>query len=214
MQPETIALVVHPDATVRSRLCGVLFEVLAPSRLVCSAYAMGQQAHLSADPEAFRVALIELAILDGLERPDNLLLRADVLMALAQAPTHADWCAGRVAGADMVLDTLSPEAELASLIQSALDAPGLRRRADPDQSGQNAWTRTPPRALTPHGGLTSRQHDVLERIREGHTNQMIARELGISENTVRLHVSAILKALCVPNRTAAALWPRPQAESA
>lgn len=56
--------------------------------------------------------------------------------------------------------------------------------------------------------LTRRQRDVLDLIASGYSNAQIAHELGMSENTVRIHVSAILKTLAVPNRTSAALWAR------
>lgn len=53
--------------------------------------------------------------------------------------------------------------------------------------------------------LTKRQRDVLQLLGEGQSNAQIARTLGISEYTVRLHVSAVLKKLEVRNRTQAAL---------
>ena len=52
--------------------------------------------------------------------------------------------------------------------------------------------------------LTKRQAQILAQIRMGASNQMIADALGITEGTVKLHVSAILKALNVRNRTEAA----------
>lgn len=53
--------------------------------------------------------------------------------------------------------------------------------------------------------LTQRQLEVLRLMSEGAPNKIIARELDISEATVKLHVSAILQALGVRNRTEAAL---------
>ena len=52
--------------------------------------------------------------------------------------------------------------------------------------------------------LTRRQQEILGLIREGASNRMIAEAFGISEGTVKLHVSAILKKLGVRNRTEAA----------
>jgi DNA-binding CsgD family transcriptional regulator len=51
--------------------------------------------------------------------------------------------------------------------------------------------------------LTSREHDVLEQMAAGLSNRQIATALGISEHTVKFHVSAILGKLGVSSRSAA-----------
>jgi two-component system, NarL family, nitrate/nitrite response regulator NarL len=53
--------------------------------------------------------------------------------------------------------------------------------------------------------LTQRQREVLEELAQGHSNRVIAENLGVSEHTVKIHVAAILKSLNVDNRTQAAL---------
>lgn len=53
--------------------------------------------------------------------------------------------------------------------------------------------------------LTQRQREVLERLREGKSNKQIAHELGLSEGTVKIHMTAIFKSLGVRNRTQAAM---------
>jgi D-alanyl-D-alanine carboxypeptidase/D-alanyl-D-alanine-endopeptidase (penicillin-binding protein 4) len=57
----------------------------------------------------------------------------------------------------------------------------------------------------PAARLTARQRQVLELIVEGLDNQQIAARLGVSERTVRAHVSAVLERLGVANRTQAAV---------
>ena len=52
--------------------------------------------------------------------------------------------------------------------------------------------------------LTRRQREILRLVRNGASNRVIAETLGISEGTVKLHVSSILKRLNVRNRTEAA----------
>lgn len=55
--------------------------------------------------------------------------------------------------------------------------------------------------------LTPRQHQVLKLIQErGCSNKLIARMLGISESTVKLHIGIILKKYGVKNRTQLALF--------
>ena len=53
--------------------------------------------------------------------------------------------------------------------------------------------------------LTPRQLEVLELLARGLTNREIAGVLGISPGTVKVHVSAVIEALDVSNRTEAAL---------
>jgi DNA-binding NarL/FixJ family response regulator len=50
-------------------------------------------------------------------------------------------------------------------------------------------------------GLTLRQGDVLKLLVQGKPNKLICRDLKLSEGTVKVHVSAILRALNVRNRT-------------
>ena len=54
--------------------------------------------------------------------------------------------------------------------------------------------------------LTDRQQEVFDLIaKRGLSNKQIARVLNISESTVKIHVSAVMKNLCVRNRTQLAL---------
>ena len=54
-------------------------------------------------------------------------------------------------------------------------------------------------------GLAERQIDVLERILRGLPNKLICRELSLAEGTVKVHVSAVLRALGASNRTQAVI---------
>lgn len=57
----------------------------------------------------------------------------------------------------------------------------------------------PPRAV----GLTARQKDVLAHLVRGSSNKEIARALGVSPATVKVHVAALLGVLNVRNRSEA-----------
>ena len=67
-------------------------------------------------------------------------------------------------------------------------------------------------------GLTGRQLDVLALMMEGKSNKAICRTLKLAEPTVKNHVTAILKALKVTNRTEAVIavrnlgWELPRIE--
>jgi len=54
-------------------------------------------------------------------------------------------------------------------------------------------------------GLTERQLDVLALLRQGKSNKQIAKELGLTEGTVKVHLAAIYKVLNVTNRTEAVI---------
>jgi DNA-binding NarL/FixJ family response regulator len=53
--------------------------------------------------------------------------------------------------------------------------------------------------------LTDRQCQVLELLVQGKVNKLIARDLGISEGTVKIHLASIYEALRVKNRTEAVI---------
>ncbi len=69
----------------------------------------------------------------------------------------------------------------------------------------NAYFGEGERVRSLSGALTPRQIEVLIYLCEGKPNKLIARELNMSENTVRVHVSAILAALGAKNRSEAIL---------
>lgn len=62
------------------------------------------------------------------------------------------------------------------------------------------------RSVTAVDPLTPREREVLRLIAHGLSNRLIARELVLSEKTVKAHVSAILGKLGVSDRTQAALY--------
>lgn len=54
--------------------------------------------------------------------------------------------------------------------------------------------------------LTGRELEVLRLVRQGLANKQIARRLGISERTVKAHLTSVFQRLDVADRTQAALW--------
>ncbi len=58
---------------------------------------------------------------------------------------------------------------------------------------------------SPFSTLTPREMEILSHLAEGQSNKLIARDLGISIGTVKLHVKAILRKLDVHSRVEAAV---------
>ena len=63
----------------------------------------------------------------------------------------------------------------------------------------------PEQEETPFEELTPRETEILGLLAEGQSNKVIARNLGISDGTVKLHVKAILRKLNVHSRVEAAV---------
>lgn len=61
-------------------------------------------------------------------------------------------------------------------------------------------------AGSPLDALSDREREVLAMVASGLPNKLIARELEISEKTVKTHLTSVFRALGVTDRTQAALW--------
>jgi DNA-binding NarL/FixJ family response regulator len=91
-------------------------------------------------------------------------------------------------------------------------ATGLAAQGSARASTQGGAALTEPivqiQALQPHQqhlleNLSPRQQDIMRLVHRGWTNKMIARELGVAEGTVKVHLSVIFRALGVHNRSTA-----------
>lgn len=109
-----------------------------------------------------------------------------------------------------------PKSSSVKIMVSALDlifsggiyVPPTVLRDGPEADGRSGGV--PPADPALDQLLTQRQREVLERLREGKSNKQIAHELGLSEGTVKIHMTAIFKSLGVRNRTQAAMaFPQP-----
>ena len=109
-----------------------------------------------------------------------------------------------------------PKSGLREVMVSALDlvlAGGvyippeiLSREQHPSANSKPACIVTGARPVRPADlGLTSRQADVLELMMTGKSNKEISRRLNLALPTVKNHVTAVLKAIKVTNRTAAVI---------
>ncbi len=98
----------------------------------------------------------------------------------------------------------SPEAMVAAVRQvmaGEIAAPAALLQAALSQAGGGPSSSSAALAIA---GLTTRQREVLAALATGLSNKEIAREFGLSDKTVKVHVGAIFTALGVSNRTRAA----------
>ena len=105
-----------------------------------------------------------------------------------------------------------PKSEPAQVLQQALrividGGTYLPAQALADLQAGASPPRPDSQALTA-AALTPRQRDVLRCLMQGQPNKLIARELGLTEGTVKIHIAAILRALQARNRTEAVVVAR------
>lgn len=122
----------------------------------------------------------------------------------------------------VLLKSAAPEAMIKSLELIALGerffpvpvptptpASSPARRADPASADPHVAGPGEPILLDEECAsrrLTERERQVLEALALGAPNKMIARQLEISDATVKVHVKSILRKTGARNRTEAALW--------
>lgn len=62
------------------------------------------------------------------------------------------------------------------------------------------------RTTAPSAELSDREREVLVLVAGGLANKQVARRLGISEKTVKGHLTRVFQTIGVTDRTQAALW--------
>jgi two-component system nitrate/nitrite response regulator NarL len=74
------------------------------------------------------------------------------------------------------------------------------------ESAMTARSVAPRDTVLPDTLLSTREWDVARSLVAGKANKLIARELQLSEATVKVHVKSILRKLQMANRTQVAIW--------
>jgi two-component system nitrate/nitrite response regulator NarL len=148
-----------------------------------------------ADLVLLDIQLPGMSGLDGLHLLRQACPKARIVLVSASVAPDAIHEA-RARGADGFL----PKSASAEDILEAITCALAGQPCFPPNSGNGATTRGP---AVP--SLTARQLDVLSHLCTGKPNKVIARDLGLSENTVRVHVAAIFAQLGVNSRSAALL---------
>lgn len=207
------SVIICADSDMCSRLYQSLSDVLR-NEWVTLVTDMRILSSCGSDLEV-QFLFVQLGLLEDCRTMGTSIPKSERLIALCSNPGHKNWCRARELGADIVVDERGSSSELmdglktlgfggSQLYPKLISSPDVGASSMPTQQGQ----------FVPHmehlkdialDALTDRQKAVLHRLGLGESNRIIGYRLGISENTVRLHVSAILKCLKVSNRTAAAL---------
>ncbi|MGZ4275837.1 MAG: response regulator [Solirubrobacteraceae bacterium] len=195
-------LIVDDHAVVREGLR--TFLELQDGIEVAGEAADGEAAIAEAQRLAPDVVLMDLAMprLDGVGAMRELRRRelpARVIVLTSFADEARLLPALQAGAAGYLLKDVAPK-ELARAIRAAHDGEAL---LDPGVAARllDAMARRP----APSEELTARETEVLALIVRGRANKVIARELGISEKTVKAHVGRVLAKLGVADRTQAAL---------
>ncbi len=127
--------------------------------------------------------------------PDEMVrVDADLVVVVPDADVALGWIGCTRAEIKALVHSDDPEEELITAVRRTADGTGY---VSPGLSGPLlGYVRASlPRRLTvvpTHAPLTSRESEVLELVRRGMANKEIARRLGLSEKTVKFHVSNVL----------------------
>ncbi len=95
------------------------------------------------------------------------------------------------------------DAESETLLSSIRNAAAGHAPLDPRIASEVLASRNRPSS---DAQLTAREEEVLELLGKGLLNKQIARNLGITESTVKTHLTRIFQTIGVQDRTQAALW--------
>jgi NarL family two-component system response regulator LiaR len=199
-------LVADDHAIVRKGICALLatepgFEVVGEARDGQEALDLVQELQ----PDVVLMDLV-MPVMDGLEATRHITGRypgARVLVLTSFAGDDKVFPAIKAGALGYLLKDSSPE----ELVQA------IRQVHDGESSLHPTIARKLLRELSPATDrdsvselLTGREIEVLQLVAQGHTNRQIGEELGISEATVRTHMSKILAKLNLGSRTQAALY--------
>lgn len=214
-------LVVDDHPIVRSGLAGLIST--DPRLELVASVSSGEQSLLAVTEHDVDVVLMDLQLggIDGAEATRRMLDIAPhvAVLVLTTSGDRDDILRAFDAGArGYVLKDADPS-ELVEAIHAAVrgESPMAWRTARAlvdargsvtDGDGALVPDQAPPPAVEtadlPH--LTAREREVLLLLRDGLTNRAISRRLGISESTVKAHLTSIFQRLGVRDRTQAALW--------
>jgi two-component system, NarL family, nitrate/nitrite response regulator NarL len=155
--------------------------------------------------EHLRLVIVDLSLPDSTPKETcewlKSLTRSKRTLAISGTQSLQDAQHAINAGACGFVPKTSSAEQIIAAVQAALDGGRILPRE---------WTQhvtRPQRGdiVADQIALTARQWEVLKLMTNGDSNKAIARDLGMAEKTVKVHVTAIFRQLQVGNRTQAAL---------
>jgi DNA-binding NarL/FixJ family response regulator len=200
-------LIVDDHAVVRRGLAQLL-ETTDDLRLAGEAgdgeTALGLAAELKPD-----VILMDLSMpeMDGIQAIKRILAAdpsAHVLVLTSFSDQNRILDALQAGAEGYLLKHAEPETILSGIREVVAGGSPL----DPKAARVLLTSRRSPRAGGP--SLSERESEVLRLVGEGLPNKSIARRLGITERTVKAHLTSVYQQLGVTDRTQAALWAQRQ----
>jgi two-component system nitrate/nitrite response regulator NarL len=127
------------------------------------------------------------------------------IIMLTVSDQAEDLVAALQAGADgYLLKDMEPEDLMAHLVEAAHGRIAITDRLT-QLLAASLREKSRPTTLT-EAGLTEQERRILDQIANGLSNKLIARELDITEGTVKVHVKHLLKKLNLRSRVEAAVW--------
>jgi len=202
-----IRLMLVDDHAVVRRGLQQLLDSVADLTVVASTSEGGDAAAL-ADEHRPDVVLMDLQMpeVDGVAATREITSRnADVkVVVLTSFSDRERIVAALDAGAvGYMLKDAEPEELIAGIQAAARGESPLHPRAARELLNERSESGSDKTADTP---LTGRETEVLALVRQGLANKQIARRLGISERTVKAHLTSLFQRIGVTDRTQAAVW--------
>jgi two-component system nitrate/nitrite response regulator NarL len=127
------------------------------------------------------------------------------IVMLTVSDQAEDLMAALQAGADgYLLKDMEPEDLMAQIVEAARGKITISERLTNLLVNS---LREKNRPVNPaEAGLTEQENRILEQLIDGKSNKLIAKDLGIAEGTVKVHVKHLLKKLNLRSRVEAAVW--------
>jgi DNA-binding NarL/FixJ family response regulator len=195
-------LIADDHAVIRGALCMLLEDTLGATEVVQAATLQEAREILASD-NAFDLLIIDL-IMPGVENVGSIAALSDIapaarIVVISAAASHANVMATLAAR----LSGFLPKSLSAAQITVALNDVLAGRIYVPAMPAIRADGALPVEQVkwpANMRGLSCRQKEVAEQLTSGQSSKQIARVLGISVGTIKVHLSAIYRAAGVGTR--------------